>query len=306
MKRNDNSLWHFGLTTVLFFLLTFLLPGNQASMQQYHLSSSQYHLLLFMVQLPLILIWFTAFYGSAKLQQYAQKINDAPEAGGMRSLALGARWLAWGLPAGAYANLLLGAIANQQAGFVPASVIITNYVTLFFTLIGFMHISEGARNLLLKASLQLGMNTIKNLQLVFVIVGVVYCYLTFRYVDLHSLGSAHNPYYLPVWLLVLTLLIPYLYAWFIGFIAVHDINMVAKHTKGVLYRQALRLLAAGIAVVIASFVASQYVRLAIPRTGAGVSITTIFVVVYILYFVMAAGFSLVAAGAQRLKRIEDV
>jgi len=305
MKRTNSALKSYTWLTGLFFLLIILLPANHLTMQQYKLSAAQYHTLLFLVELPLVAVWFAAFYGYAKLEQYAAAISDTPEGPAFKQLAIGCKWLAWGLPVPSLLALLLGAIANNHAGFYSATVIIGNYVGLLFPLVAFSFISESGRELIQRAKLNFTAATAKNIQFVFVVLGVIYCYLIFRHLDLHSIGASNNQYFLPVWLLVISLIIPYLYAWFIGLLAAYDITLIARQTKGIFYQQALRLLAGGLALVIATLIAVQYIRSVLPRSGH-LSVSATFILVYLIYAATAAGFILMAAGAKRLKKIEEV
>jgi hypothetical protein len=108
-----------------------------------------------------------------------------------------------------------------------------------------------------------------------------------------------------VWLLVLTIIIPYLYAWFIGLLAAFEITVVARQAKGILYRQALRLLAGGVSVVIAGLITIQYVRSVFP-SGGKLSLGLVLLLIYLVYLIVAAGFVLITLGANRLKKIEEI
>lgn len=305
MKRTSSALRSYIWLTGLFFLLIITLPANHLTMQQYKLSAVQYHTLLLLVELPLVAVWFAAFYGYAKLEQYATAIRDTPEGPAFQQLANGCKWLAWGLPIPSLLTLLLGAIANNHASFHATTIIIGNYAGLIFPLIAFGFISESGRELIQRAKLNFTATTAKNIQFIFVVLGVIYCYLIFRHLDLHSIAATNNQYFLPVWLLVLTLIIPYLYAWFIGLLAAYDILLIARTAKGIFYQQALRLLASGLAVVIATLIAVQYIRSVLPRSGH-LSVSATFILVYAIYAATAAGFILMAAGANRLKKIEEI
>jgi hypothetical protein len=105
--------------------------------------------------------------------------------------------------------------------------------------------------------------------------------------------------------MVLSVIVPYLYAWFVGLLAAYEITLFSKHIKGVLYRQALGLLAAGLITIIASFIALQYLNGIQPRVGY-LLINYQLVLSSIFRIIGAGGFVMLTIGAARLKKIEDV
>ncbi|MGC1177287.1 MAG: hypothetical protein WA843_04415 [Candidatus Saccharimonadales bacterium] len=295
----------YALLACVYTGLIFILPASKQSMRAYHLSALEYHVLLFAVVLPSLAIWFAGFYGYAKIQEYARSITKAPESVDFARLAQGCAWLAWSLPVTAICSQLLNAIADAHSGFKPAAIIISNELSVVLPLIAFSIISGASRNLVNRARVALSLANARGIMLLFVSGGVLYCYLVFRHLGPDSLGSARNPYYLPIWLMLLLVIIPYLYTWFIGTLAAYEINNFSKKARGLLYRQSLRLLALGLVAVIASSIALQYISSVEPRVGYLVLnykliLTTVF------RLVGGAGFILLAVGATRLKKIEEV
>lgn len=285
--------------------LIFLLPANQASMQAYRLSPLEYRTILFMVMLPAMAAWLVAFVGYAKLRQYVYLVRKTSEGAQFGQLANGCAWLAWSLPLPAIVSLLLSAAANQWPGFYASSIIISNYVNLLLPFIAFSIIGGASRALVREAKLNFSLATIRVIMLLFVTAGVFYCYLTFRRFDLSSLTSTHNTYFLPIWLMVASIIIPYLYAWFVGLLAAYEITLFSKQTRGVLYRQSLRFLVAGLVTIIVSSIALQYMNSVQPRVGHLV-ISYRLVLESMFRVVGGCGFLLLAAGAARLKKIEEV
>jgi len=297
LKRFNTPISNYIALTLFFFVLIGLLPANKLVMRSYNISAHEYHVLLFIVELPLAAIWFAAFFGYAKLRDYARSVAKTPEGTGFNRLAFGCQWLVWGLVLPSIVSLIINAIAaNNHPGLHETAVIGINYLNLVFPLIAFTLISQGAHQLIAQGRIRLAVVDIKNIIPLFVVLGVLYCYLTFRHLDLHSLAASNNPYYLPVWILLLTITIPYLYAWCIGILAAYDISLFAKYTKGLLYRRALRLVAGGLILVIASLIGVQYLHIVTPRMGH-LSLNSLLVTVYLVY---------VVNGASRLKKIEDI
>ncbi len=305
MKHLGGVVKKWVLLTIGYLLLTQVLPANKADLHTYGLSLAQYHVLRFLLALPLSLLWFAALFGYSQLDQYAKSIAKTPEAEGYRRLTKGCLWLAWSLVIPAVVSLFFSTIASSNSGLHSAAVIITNYLGLGLTLLAFVNIGSGTQELAVKAKHHFSAANTRSLQFIFVAGGVLYCYLTFRNLDLHSLASTSNPYYLPLWLLISSLFIPNLYAWFIGLLAVYEIGFLARSSPGVLYQRALKTFALGLVAVIASLISVQYLHTTVPRTGH-LSLNTTLIITYSIYMASIIGFALLALGAWRLKRIEEV
>jgi hypothetical protein len=290
---------------ISYLILSFILPANNAVMHNYNLSAPQYHVLIGILLLPYIGIWFAAFYGYAKLQEYADMIKDSKEGPSFKCIADGFQWLAWGLPIPALIALFLNAIANSHSGFLPASLIISTYVSLIFPIVAFTLISRGTRGLTDLAKSRINSIEARYILIIFLVLGVAFCFFTFQHLDLHSLGSTDNPYYLPGWLLIITVIVPYLFAWFSGLLAAFEMVLYGRKVSGVFYRQAMQLLAGGMTCVIASLIFVQYVRTVIPRS-AHLSLNSTLLLVNIFFIVMAVGFVLMILAATKLKRIEEI
>jgi len=289
----------------LYIILIFALPANKATMQMYNFTSLNYHILLFVISLVPIATWCTAFLSYSSLQQYARTIAKTSDGPSFQQLAQGSKWLAWSLPIAALASLVFNAISNSWPTTHNAIVVFINYLTLIIPLVGFLMIGNAARGLITRAKIELSLASTRMIILIFLATGVVYCLLTFQRFDSHSLNSTHNPYALPVGIAVLTVIIPYLYAWFVGGLAAYEINLYSKHVWGVLYRQALRLVAAGLGLVMASAIVIQFIN------GVKPDSTFLTLNYYLLFrlscrVLSAVGFLLMLLGARRLKRIEEV
>lgn len=305
LKRFSSPLNSYIILTVLFFLLIAVVPVSTTAMHNYNMSAQQYRILLFMVELPLAFVWFAAFYSYAKLNDYAKIVSKTAEGHGFERLALGSKWLAWGLVLPTIISLATNGFANNHTGFHSAAIIVVNYLNVIFPIIAFSLISQGSHMLTVSQRLRPALLSIRLMMLAFIILGVVFCFLTFLHLDLHNPSSSLNPYYLPIWLLIFSVIIPYLYAWFVGLFAAQELILVARNVKGVLYRQALQLVASGVGLVVVSSIGVQYLRSVVPRTGH-LALNTVLVTTYLIYLVLVLGFVLISMGANRLKKIEDI
>lgn len=305
MQQTSHTIRKYLLLVIPFFALVVLLPANNIVLKMYNLSPSQYHILLFMIELPLALIWFAAFYGYAKLTQYAKLIKDTPEGPGFDRLAHGLTWLAWGLPVPAMVGLIVNAIASSHANLHPTAIVFNNYFVMVFAVISFFIIHEASVQIRKQTKTERSIVGERSMQVLFTVIGVVYCYFTLRHLDLQNINSTDNPYYLPVWLFVMTVIAPSLYAWFMGLESAYNIWLAARRSKGLIYRKGLEFLAGGLVLAIASLISIQYIRNIVPRVGH-LSLNTTLVAVYTIYVITVCGFALIAAGANRLRKMEEV
>src|SRR4051794_39908863 len=70
VKELPRTLIAFSVLSVIYIILGAMLPPNSPTVQAYHLSTTEYHVLTLLVSIPLIAVWFAAFYGYARLQEY--------------------------------------------------------------------------------------------------------------------------------------------------------------------------------------------------------------------------------------------
>lgn len=310
-KANDRSrltsraLRHYVWLAIFYVALILILPASAATRDAYHFSNFEYRIVALLVALPTLAVWLAAFVGYAQLRGYAASIRKTPEGIYFDQLAEGSTWLAWSLPVSVIVPSVLNAVADSHPGFHATAIIISNYVSLLLPLVAFSVIASASRGLLSTVKVKLSLANTRMIIVGFLLLGVLYCYFTFRHFDLSSLGSSHNPYYLPLWLMITTVTVPYLYAWFMGILATFELTLFRKHVRGVLYKQPLGLLVGGLLTVILSSVALQYTSSVEPRVGHLV-LNHRLVLTLAFRIIGGVGFVLIALGANRLRKIEEV
>lgn len=302
-RHVPRALTYYVILALLYLILNLVLPPNDATRATYHLSTNQYHIILAAIILPLIAIWFTAFYGYSAFREYAAVIEDTNEGEAARNLSTGLMWLAWALPIPSLLGLILTAIANAHPGFTRASVLITNYVDLLMPLIAFHIMSTGSRMWTEHQGVRISIGGTKALVFSFVTIGATYCYIIFHHIA--APGSGHNTYYLMPWLVLLTIVIPYMYAWFTGFLSAYELHLVSKRMPGVLYRQALQHMSRGLLIIVLTSIALQYLRTVIPATG-NLGLGSLIIIIYCLLVIMGLGYVLLSFGTRKLKKIEEI
>lgn len=304
-QPTSRALIRYGEVALMYLVLIFTLPGNREYMAAHNLTTQEYHVLQLVVGLPLLLIWLVGFYGYAKLEEYAASISKTSEAAGFERLAQGCAWVAWSLPVHAIVSVVISSVAGSHPGLESAAIIIGNYVNLIFPVIAFSLIGLASKHLFEHAKASLSSSSIRSIALLFVVGGVLYCYLIFRQFGHPGLSSVSNPYHLPIWVMVLTVIIPYLYAWFAGILAVYELAMYGRGVRGVLYRQSMQLLVGGLFAVIFGSIAYQYVH-SVQPAASPLALNAQLVVTLVLQIVSGFGFLLISLGALRLRKIEEV
>jgi hypothetical protein len=305
LNLTSDAIVKISVLAIAYVLLIFILPASPETRNAYHLSRLDYGVIDFAVNIPSMFVWFAAFGGSASLLRYANVLDGTNEGEYYKHLAKGCSWLAWSLPIMALISLILSSISYKLPGFKGASIIITNYINLIFPLIAFTVISNASQNLVGNMIIKLNSFSARILIIFFMSVSVVYCYLTFsRFYKPDHLNHT-NPFYLPVWLMIVSIIIPYLYAWAIGLISSYQMTQYSKQVKGLLYRRAQQLLISGLVTIIISLIALQYVNGVAPRVGHLV-LNAKLVVTVVFHLINGIGFILLALGALKLKKIEDV
>lgn len=291
------------LLFVIFYSLVLLfMPANPATLAAYHLSNAAYRTLLFaVVALPAYLTWLAAFIGYNQLHRYRVLLDGANEGKPFDQLTTGVKWLAYYLPIVSCTSLVLSAVANSQPGFRAFADVASTYLSIVIAIGAFSLTSLGARELTVLSKTRPSLFKTKLLTLSFIMMGVTYCYFVIK----HGLQPHNSPYHLPIIWLLVTTVVPYFFAWMLGLLSVLDIDAYATKVSGLLYRRALRLLSAGLLMVIASSIFIQYVNSAALQRGRLV-FGLVLVVRYALYAGLAGGFALIAHSAKKLQQIERI
>ena len=63
LSTSVRALFWAAIWAVLYLFLVVALPANLGTMQNYHLSPTQYRILALITGLPIPMVWFVLFYG---------------------------------------------------------------------------------------------------------------------------------------------------------------------------------------------------------------------------------------------------
>lgn len=305
MKKLNQAIKSYLAISILFFLIIIIIPANHDSMIQYHLTSNQYHILMLLIMLPMAVIWFAGFYGYEQVEKYANSIKEEESSENYLQLAKAVKWLAWSLPLAATVSILLDSISNLHPGFTGADEIISTYFTLLLALVSFTILSRASSGLTEHSNIRISAIGLRKIIILFVPIGVIYTYYTVKKLSLHDNIMSHNLFHLPAGFVVVTIMIPYLIAWFSGLMSAIELVYLGQLSQGVLYKRALNMLALGITLLISGSVVSQYLTTIQPQPYHLV-LNGILLITYIFRILIGIGFVLIALASIKLKKIEEV
>lgn len=303
---NKKVLVIFVFLSLLYAGLNFLLPESQASKDKFALSGAQLQLLKLSIVLPVIAIWMVAYYGYSRVSNYAHSVRESEEGKAWQYLSWGLLGLALWLPISSNLGQVFTYIHDQNADLVPSMVILRNYLNILLLAPIFYLLYKGAR--LLSGNIEKPLQSISKGYggIALFISGGLFAYLTLTNPNKSSAIDAATPgsYYLPDWLLIITIIIPYIIIFFLGLRAVQEIYHYRINVKGTLYRDSLRLLADGIGLVALTVLLLRFMASLTHISNA--NLNTLMAIVYFLVFIIAAGYASIALGAKRLQRLEEV
>ncbi len=280
--------------------LALALPANMATLHALGINEVTYRLSILSLIVPYGVIWFAAFYAYAKLEQYARKLENTREGEAFKKIADGVRFLAWGLALSTILSILFRGIESWTPGFHAAHIIIDNYIGLLVPLISFTMIGNGTRLLAEIVRLRPSSAGVRMLGVVFSVIGV-----TFSYFVILNQGNTRNAYYLPPIVLLMTIVVPYMFAWLVGSVGAYELRLYARKTRGLLYQRALVWLASGLITVVGGSIIVQYLDV-IFAGRSGLSLGIVLAIIYALLAIQTVGYACIAFGANKLKKIEEV
>lgn len=299
MKLRSKLFYSYLVFVAVYAAATLLPAPFPATLIRYHISALGLRMLDVTIIIILSAIWFVSFYGYAKLRSYSQLIRKSKDGKQVAKLATGLWFLVFWLPVSMVSSALLNDLATKHLELLSSVTIINNYVSLLFPLAGFTFISMGARGLSELVKQRPGQRATNVLAGVLVYIGLI---------DYHLVASTQDRasiYHLSLWLIMTTLVAPYIYMWFIGLLATYEIYNYRLKASGVLYRDSWRLLAFGLGWLIIMSIGFQYLTTVISRLDR-LSIYWILGIIYSLLLILSVGFVLIAAGSRKLKKMEEV
>lgn len=290
--------WFVILVVVVVGLASGLQPDPEA-VRQLHTTETTYRLAVAALLVPYIIIWYTGFYTFAKLREYSKPLKHTKDGVGFHTITAGMGVLAFGLVVPTIIALVLNNIAVHHPAFKAPATITNNYLGLFPGLLAFLLLYNGALKLVSTIREKTRKLDLRRHAPWFLLLAATFTYLT-----LQNRYRFHS-YYLPVWLLVTTIIVPYVYGWMVGLLSAYELRTYAQSVKGLLYQKAIKQFASGIAVAIVASIAIQFVNITIAQRFSH-SLGAILLIDYLLLIIVGVGLILMALGTKKLKRLEEI
>ena len=300
MKLKARIYYLYIALVLLYAGLTFLVPPPAAALQKYHVSLLQLRLIDITVLIPYFLIWLAGFYGYDRLKNYCQHIKGSRDGKQVNLLCKGILLLVLWPALSSIAASIFDPMSRKYLAERGTFTIINEYFNLIWPLVGFILIESGARGLSELAKLRPSQRSTHVIALALIASGVLYGYLVS-----YAFNQSRANYYLPYWVVLATLVIPYIYMWFLGLLAAYQVYLYQRKVSGVVYRRSWKLLSLSIGAIIVLQILVEYANTIITKLAA-LSLGWYVLLIYIVLGCLAVGYILLAKGAKKLRRIEEV
>jgi hypothetical protein len=300
MSTKLKTLYAYLILIVSYAAGTLLISPKQKTLKRYHISSLHLRVLDLTIIVLYAIIWFCAIYGFYTFRQYYQLIKMTKDGKPLANLTTGIGFLAFWFPVTGVFNTYSNYLVQKHSELASQVSITQNYLSLLIPLIGFIFISVGARGLSDIAKQRPSLIGINVLVALLILIGVLYVYLVSN--THNRLNSTYN---LSTLYILITLVVPYIYMWFMGLLSFYEIFLYRKKVPGIVYRSSWRLSAFGIGALIIISITIQYLTTVSERLTR-LSLNWLLMVVYGLLILLAIAYILIALGVRNLKRIEEV
>lgn len=288
------------LLIIIYIVLSFMSPVPAKTLHQYHITAFDMRLLSLAVMVPYVAIWGAAFYGYVKLSDYAHMIKRNADGKAIQKLARGLLCLALWLPVTSIVSILFTNISNSHSEFATPAAIMNDYLGLIIPFVGFLYIGIGASDFSKITKRHPSQLAKYVTALILISVGVVYTHLVTT-----TQNALNAQDHVDTITMLITLVIPYIFMWYVGMIATYEIYAYQLRVKGILYGRSLKLLAIGMALLIITSIFLQYLSTLSNRLTS-LSLNGVLALIYLLLLILGVSYVLIAVGAKRLQKIEEV
>lgn len=293
------------ILTIVYLVVTFATPVDQATLHRYHVSSGSVEVLLLTITLPYIVIWYMALIGYLRLRDYTQAIKDTKDGAALGRISMGILWLTLWLPVAAVVSALTSYYYHKHPAATAQMVWLNNYAGILLLFPAFWFCYDGSRKLVRLVRQPERMLLVG--AVAYIIFAVLYTFLTLhdssRRVPSHGVTVAS--YYLQDWLIVTTIIIPRLVEWLLGFQAAYNLYVYQTKVKGTIYKEALSRLSVGLSSIVVIIIILRCLQSLSGQLNKE-SLGILLLLIYVLLILIAVGYALIARGAKNLKRIESL
>lgn len=288
-----------------------LMTSNKQVSERYGIPESALDLIAVALSLPLLLIWLAVAFAAISFYRYAQNIKGSKDAKSFRLISYGL----FAALAGLLASSLLSTLQTILGQFVvdPSSlqtpfVIVRNYVSMAAALATYGCLFFGSTALLEVIGKTLnGWRQIMPVLVPFTGLAVLYLWLVFTNESrqVSTIPGYAPTFGLPDYLILLTVALPYLVAWFLGITALRNIIQYQSQTPGIIYKKIFKRFVIGITTVIGLTIILQLIS-QFSGFWASKGLSAILGAVAVIVFILIYAYIQVALGARQLHKIEII
>lgn len=288
-----------------------LLTSNKLATQRYNIPENVLDLLTVVFSLPLLLIWLAVAFAAISFYRYAQNIAGSKDAKAFRFFSYGLAASLVGLIASSVlsaSQTVIGQFVADPASLQTMFVVIRNYVSIVVALATYTCLFIGSTVLLEVIGKKLNQwRQILPVLVPFAGLALIYLWLLFTNDSRQVSTTLGYPptFGLPDSLILLTVAIPYLLAWFLGITALRNIIQYQSQTPGIIYKKILKKLVTGMTIVISLSIILQLIA-QFSGFWASKGLSTILWVATILFIVLIFAYVQIALGARQLHKIEII
>lgn len=305
-KSDSQATQHYWILIVGIIAYSYLTLTAPITNNKYNLSLFQTRLLQLSLVIPIFVILWAALYGAVRFKAYSLKIKDSPDGQSLNLVSNGLLMLAYGL----IIQSVLGTLKQKFLlnGGLENFTVLTNYLAIIFPLIAFSLMLVGSARLV---------QISKHLHTEYIRVSVFVIGIA-SMASIYTYGVLHNPYrnmtpdpntyqsyYLSDGKILLSLIIPSIVVWAFGVMTVLSLQAYSKNTKGFIYKESLRKLVQGLSIVVSLSISINLLSTIGPSL-VNLRLGALLGFIYVLLAVYAIGYIIIAKGAQKLSKIEDV
>lgn len=293
------------LIAVCYIIETFMVPVNQATLRHYHVDAIQLRTALVAIIVPYLIVWIVGLLGYIRLKEYVQSLGHSKDGSAFGRIATGMMWFTIWLPLSA----LLGSVSSAIYSAHPAStanvIRVENYINLLLLVPAFIYTYRGSKLLLRLIRGRIASSS-EHVTMWFIGFAALYTFVVLEDSSRRVALNAASPatYYLPDWLIVLTIVVPLLVLWYMGLQAIRNIRTYRRKAQGVIYRAGLQRLGYGLAVTTLMLILLRTLQSMSAQLNK-LSFGLVIILLYLLLIGLGTGYLLIARGARQLQQIEE-
>lgn len=274
---------------------------------RFNLTPTKTHLLQLTFLLPIVVIWWIAAYGAERFKSYTSNIKSHKDGKALDKISTGLIILVASIIFNSLFSVLRG--WALQDGWLSAYTNMSNHLAVIGPLIAYVYMWRGSAELkqLIKKHRGMSKKFTVILLAFLLILAVIYVavVVNYNYLDTTPDPTRYSSFYSSAAMVLLTISLPYLISWGLGFKAALNIAEYRKEVPGVIYRAMLLRLVLGISIVVGFYFVVQLL-IAFSTVFARAGLASILLIIYLLIIAYAIGFLFIASGAKKLAKIEKV